>query len=103
MVEIPSPMLERKDLRINIVFYIIAKAVRANIATFSDYSMDPHNVVVRNLTHDSHLFFILVHHFLGGESLDYLYSNSFVVHLSLINFSILTLCKRFLVTKQIEL
>ena len=32
--------------------------------TFSEYSMDPHNVVVVNLAHDAHFILKLVHHLL---------------------------------------
>lgn len=55
--------------------------------TFSEYSMDPHNVVVGYLGHDGHFFLKLLHHFLGGKPLDNLYSDSGVTHLSLVHLS----------------
>ena len=57
--------------------------------------MEPDNVVVRHLTHDDHFILKLVHHSLGRESLDNLYSDSSVVNLCPIHLSILA-CKRIM-------
>ena len=85
MVRTPSPTLARGTLK---SYFIESLLINIHtILTFSDYSMEPHYIVVGDLTHDAHFVLKLVSDSLGGVLLDDLHRNSECIHLSLVHIS----------------